>query len=138
MHTPSHALSSYRQIRAAGQVAAAETPYRLVQLLLGGALERLAVAKGHLERREIGPKGEQVSRIAAIIDTLNASLDLEQGGDVARNLRDLYEWATARLIEANLRNDARGFDEVARVLREIKDGWDAIPEAARNRVPATP
>ena len=140
MYNPNQALRSYQQVGAAGQVAAAEDPYRLVQLMLGGAIERLAAARGHLGRGEIAGKGEQVSRAAAIIDSLNASLDMEKGGELARNLHDLYNWCTLRLVEANLKNDDAGFDEVAKVLREIKAGWDAIPESARKPtpVPAAP
>ena len=66
---------------------------------------------------------------APLIDNLNASLDLEQGGEIAANLRELYGYACRRLLEANVRNDAAMLDEVAGLLREIKSAWDALPGA---------
>jgi flagellar protein FliS len=138
MHGPNHALRSYQQVGAAAHVAAAEDPVRLIQLLLTNACERLAAARGHLERGETAPKAEQMSRAVAVIDTLNGLVDLERGGDVARNLRALYDFATERAVLANLRNDARALDDASRVLREIKAGWDALaaqPRAAAGTVP---
>lgn len=134
MYTSNQAMRSYRQVGAASQVAAADDPVKLVQLLLGNAVDRLALARGHLERREIGPKAEQLARVVAIVDTLNALVDLEKGGAIARNLRDLYDYATQRLTIANLRNDVQALDDVARVMRELRAGWDSL--AAMPRVPA--
>jgi flagellar secretion chaperone FliS len=118
-------INAYRATGAAGHVAAAD-PHRLVQLMLEGALDRLAMAKGHMDQGRIGPKAEAVSRAMALVDTLNASLDLDKGGEVAANLRGLYDYATRRLLEANFRNDAAILDEVAGLLKEVKLGWDAI------------
>ncbi len=131
MSTRYQALNSYRQVGAHAQVAAAEDPYRLVQLLLDGALERLAAAHGYLERGEVGRKAEQLSRVVAIVESLNGSLDMGRGGEVAANLRQVYDYATKRLTEANLANDLGGLDEVAGLLREIKTGWDGIAAQAR-------
>lgn len=125
------AVRAYQATGAHTQVAAAD-PHRLVQLLLEGAIDRLAAARGHLEQGRIGPKGEALTRAVAIVDTLNAALDLGGGGEIAANLRRLYDYATRRLTEANLANDAAALDEVAGLLREVKSGWDAIGPAARN------
>lgn len=131
MLNASHALRSYQQVGAHAQVAAAEDPYRLVQLMLESAIERLAAARGHMERKEIAAKGEQLSRALAIVDSLNGSLDMEKGGEVSANLRSLYNYATRRLAEGNMHNDATAIDEVVGLLREIKAGWDGIASAAR-------
>ena len=119
------AVSAYRNVGAHAQVAAAD-PHRLIQLMLGSALERVTAARGHLERGEVARKGEQISKAVTIVGSLSDSLDLAKGGDVASNLQGLYDYMTRRLTEANLRNDAALLDEVAGLLREIKAGWDAI------------
>ena len=128
-HAGSSAAKAYQSAGAHGRVADAD-PHRLVQLLLEGALDRLAIARGHLQAGRIAQKGETLSRAIAIVDSLNAHLDLERGGEIAENLRGLYDYATRRLLEANLRNDAAAIDEVAGLLREVKAGWDAIGAAA--------
>lgn len=131
MYTANQALRSYQQVGAAAQVAAADDPVKLIQLLMAKAVEQLTLARGHMERGEIAPKAEQLSRAVAIIDTLNGLVDLEKGGEIARNLRDLYDYATRRVTYANLRNDARALDEATVVLREIKAGWDGIAAQPR-------
>jgi flagellar protein FliS len=131
MHTSNEALRSYRQVGAAAQVAAADDPVKLIQLLMGRAVDQLMLARGHMERGETAPKAEQLSRAVAIIDTLNGLVDLERGGEIARNLRDLYDYATQRATYANLKNDPRALDEATNVLREIKAGWDGIAAQPR-------
>jgi flagellar protein FliS len=128
-----HALRKYQSVSAHSQVAAAD-PYRLVQLMLDNILQRIAAARGHLERREVARKGEQVSKAIRVISALNASLNMEVGGEVAANLRALYEYCSIRLVKANASNDVAGFEEVARVVRTIKEGWDGIGQEARAAV----
>ena len=106
------------------------SPHRLVQMLFEGALEKIAVAKGHLKRGAIPEKGRHISWAISIIEGLRASLDMERGGEIAGNLNDLYDYMKRRLLEANLASDPALLDEVASLLREIKDAWDAIaPES---------
>jgi flagellar protein FliS len=104
----------------------ASSPHRLVQMLFEGALEKIAVAKGQMERKDTGAKGQHISWAISIIEGLRASLDMEAGGEIARNLNDLYDYMKRRLVEANLSNDMAVLDEVSSLLREIKDAWDAI------------
>ena len=51
---------------------------------------------------------------------------MERGGQVAQNLRALYEYMMNRLTLANVTNDATIVAEVAALVEEIKSGWDQI------------
>lgn len=104
----------------------AGSPHRLVQMLFEGAIEKVAVAKGHLGRGEIPQKGQNISWAISIIEGLRSSLDMDQGGEIAVNLDGLYDYMKRRLVQANMRNDSGMLDEVSSLLREIKDAWDAI------------
>lgn len=108
------------------------TPHRLIQMLLDGALDKLARAKGAMQRREIEAKGNHITSASSIILGLHDSLDLEAGGEMAANLGNLYDYMIRRLMEGHAANDVAALDEVASLLREIKRGWDAIPEEAIN------
>lgn len=103
------------------------TPHALIQMMMGGALDRIASARGCMERGEIAEKGEQIGWAISIIDGLRVSLDKSAGGELAENLDRLYEYMARRLLEANMRNEPAWLDEVAGLLRQIKSAWDAIP-----------
>lgn len=122
---PQALLKEYARVNAHGAAMEA-SPHRLVQMLMAGALDRLARARGHLQRGEVAAKGQQIGLAIAMIDALRASLDADRGGALAGRLAALYEYMERRLLEANLYNDSERLDEVAGLLAEVKAGWDAI------------
>ncbi|MCF6235236.1 MAG: flagellar export chaperone FliS [Gammaproteobacteria bacterium] len=128
-HSP---IDQYMQVNVHGGTSDA-SPHRLIQMLLDGALDRIAVAKGHMARGNIAEKGRYIGLVISIIDGLRISLDKPGGGEIAQNLDDLYEYITRRLAEANLKNDEGMLDEITSLLKEVKEGWDAIPEEFRHQ-----
>ena len=122
------AVSQYSQVGVASGVEAA-SPHRLIQMLMDGAIEKVAKAKGFMERKDIAKKGHHISWAISIIDGLRASLDKKNGGDIADNLDDLYDYMIRRLMRANIENNADLLDEVISLLRSIKNAWDGIPAA---------
>ena len=125
------AAQQYGSVGTEAAVAEAD-PHRLIQLLLETALVRIAAAKDHMQHGEVARKGECISQAMSIMDGLRASLNAEEGGEIAHNLDNLYEYMSHRLLEANVKNDAVRLDEVTRLLGEIKDAWASI---APSRVP---
>jgi flagellar protein FliS len=107
------------------------SPHRLVQMLMEGALEKIAIAKGHMARREYEAKGKHINWAISIINGLRGSLNLEEGGEMAANLDSLYDYMIRRLSEANMNNDVAILDEATSLLLEIKSAWDAMPEALK-------
>lgn len=104
------------------------SPHRLIQMLMEGALEKITIAKGHMQRGNVAEKGRYISWATAIIDGLQMGLDTSVDHEMTRNLSDLYDYMNRRLVFANLRDDTQILDEVASLLKEIKEAWDAIPE----------
>lgn len=123
-------VNQYQQVSAQGGVAASD-PHQLILLLMNGALDAIAVAKGHMSRGEVAGKGANISRAISIIDGLRGSLDHDIGGQMVVNLDELYRYMGQRLLQANIKNSADWLDEVAGLLREIKEAWEQIPMEAR-------
>ena len=123
-------LQQYKQVGLQASVESAD-PHRLIQMLMEGALEKIAKSKQFMMVKNTPEKGRHVSWAISIIDGLRLSLDKEKGGDIAQNLDALYEYMTRRLVLANAQNDSSILDEVTSLLLEVKSGWDAIPEAVR-------
>jgi flagellar protein FliS len=88
-------------------------------------MQRIAIAKGAIQHKDITLKGESISKSIGILGGLRASLDLSQG-EIAVNLDRLYEYMERRLIEANLKNEVAILDEVSGLLKDVKSAWDAI------------
>lgn len=132
----------YGQVAVQSDIAYA-SPHRIIQMLLIGALDKIAAAKGHLVRGDIKQKGAQITWAMSIINGLRMSLDHKDGGEITANLDNLYEYMSRRLLQANVENNVGILDEVSGLLREIKAAWDAIPEEAKAlrpgpEAPATP
>lgn len=126
---PRNAIGKYQQTNAQSDIMDAD-PHRLIQMLLAGALDRLAIARGHMQRGELRKKGEVLGRAMQIVGALQSSLNLEQGGEIAFNLYRLYDYMIRRLNEANRDNSEPAVMEVADLLKEIKAGWDGIRDEA--------
>ena len=91
-----NALRQYGQVGAQSGVESA-SPHWLIQMLMEGALSRIAKAGANIKRREIALKGENISWAISIIEGLRSSLDHSHGGEIAGNLERLYDYMIRRL-----------------------------------------
>ncbi len=123
------AVNEYSQVGVASGVEQA-SPHRLIQMLMDGAIGKVAMAKGFMERNEISQKGAHISWAISIIEGLRASLDKNAGGEIADNLDDLYDYMIRRLIRSNSENNPDLLDEVVSLLRSVKSAWDELPAIA--------
>ena len=121
------AMRQYQNVNTQAQAVDA-SPHRLIQMLMEGGLTRMAQARGAMERGQFAMKGELIGKAIGIIGGLRAGLNLEEGGELAVNLDNLYDYMSRRLLEANLKNSVEPLDEVADLLRNVKSGWDAIAQ----------
>jgi flagellar protein FliS len=103
------------------------SPHRIIQMLIDGAISKVAIARGCIVRNDIPGKSRHITWAIDIISGLRTSLDTEKGGEIAENLNSLYDYMGRRLLESNVSNDPEILDEVTSLLKEIKLGWDSIP-----------
>ncbi|HCT5822121.1 TPA: flagellar export chaperone FliS [Citrobacter sedlakii] len=132
MYTAS-GIKAYAQVGVESAVMSA-SPHQLIEMLFEGANSALVRARLFMQQGEIVAKGEAVSKAINIIDNgLKAGLDLENGGDIAANLSDLYDYMIRRLLLANLRNDSQAIEEVEGLLGNIADAWKQISPKASSQ-----
>ncbi len=120
-------LQAYQRVNTQTSITDAD-PHKLVQLLYNGALERINMAKARMQVKDYEGKGKLISKAIEIIGGLRGFLDFEKGGDLAVRLGALYEYMERTLFEANTQNNVSKLDEVASLLRSVKEGWDGIRE----------
>ena len=126
------AFDGYNAVQVATGVATADN-VKLILMLFDGLLESLAATRGHIMHGNITEKSKSIARCNRIILGLQTSLDFEQGGDLARNLNDLYGYVTRRLVHANANNDLAILDEVRSLMSEIREAWSNLPGLMPNR-----
>lgn len=125
---------AYADIGRHASVEAA-SPHRLIQMLFDGALDRIANAQGHISRGDIAAKGHDIGRAIGIVEGLRMSLDRSFDHPLTANLDQLYDYICRCLLRANLESSPALLTESGNLLRELKTGWDAIPEGYRHGVP---
>ena len=58
-----------------------------------------------------------------ILDELRFSLDHEAGGEIAANLRDLYDYCYETMVKANVEKSGDGLVTVRQIIGELRDAW---------------
>jgi flagellar secretion chaperone FliS len=118
----SNPLKSYTQIAA--QTA---PPGVLILMLFDRALRSLETALTGFEYTDPRKKNETIHnnlrRAVDIIRLLNNSLNLDEGGELAGTLRNLYGYFERRLVNSNFKKHRGGVDEVISHLRPLRDAW---------------
>jgi flagellar secretion chaperone FliS len=138
---------SYRQI--ATQTA---PPGQLVLMLYEGAIRFLELGVAGFSIDDPAECNMAVhnnlQRAIDIIRELNLSLNMEQGGDFAAELRRLYDYFDRRIWESNLQKRPEGVREVIRHLNVLRNAWatmlnrqglapDAVPAPEAGLAPTT-
>jgi flagellar protein FliS len=131
-------LGAYRSVNAYGVVANAD-PHALVLTLFDAILGRLSTARCCIEQGAIARKASLLHSAVTLLGELRGSLDLDKGGELARNLSGLYDYMVRRVLHANLNNDTRALGEVLSLLGEIREAWAAIgPHVRAQTSPGVP
>lgn len=128
MFTPvsMRSANTYRSVGLETAVTGA-SPHQLVGLLFDALQQSLAAAKGAILSGDIAVKSRAIGRVVRILEEgLKAGLDVNKGGELAANLRSLYDYCIFKTTEANMLNDAVLIDEVIRLIEPVADGWSQI------------
>jgi len=115
------AIETYRNNRITTQSRGG-----LIVMLYDGAIKALQRAIAAIGDGDIPLKGEQIGKATDIIIELNSVLDMDAGGEIAQDLRRLYEFMIAHLTEANFQNDQKMLGEVIALLDDLNQSWRAI------------
>ncbi|MDB1123294.1 flagellar export chaperone FliS [Vibrio algarum] len=124
-------LQAYKKVSVDSQLSAA-SPHKVIQMLMAGAIERLVQGKAAMAQGNIAVKGERLGKALDIVISLRTCLSMDEGGDVAQNLDQLYEFMISQISVANMENNPQAIDDVIDILREIKSAWDQIPNEYHN------
>ncbi|MEZ5626057.1 flagellar export chaperone FliS [Denitromonas sp.] len=103
------------------------SPHGLIVMLFNGALLSINLAKAHMVEGKTSAKAESINKAIDIIGSgLRAALNIKEGGELAQNLDDLYEYVVMLLLKANLNNDPAFLDEAYRLLADVGSAWSEL------------
>jgi flagellar protein FliS len=107
------------------QVMAAD-PVTLVAMLYDKAVLSLKAAVQAIHKDKIEVRWKNSHRAREIINHLFMTLDLEKGGEIASNLEALYAYMLQRLLDVDVKNDARAAEEVIELLEPLRASWSEL------------
>ena len=111
---------------------------RLVVLLYEGAVKHLKAATNlfgsddKLKPGDIEQFGIHIQKAQAIITELQVSLDMEKGGDIARNLMSLYVFFNEELMDATISHNKQKIEFVQSKMDELAESWRTIANSTAN------
>ncbi|MCF0242516.1 MAG: flagellar export chaperone FliS [Treponema sp.] len=111
---------------------------KLVVLLYEGAVKQLSQAVNYFEPDgKVLPQNNEkfgicLQKAESIISELEVSLDMEKGGEIAKNLMSLYIFFNEELIQANIRKDREKIESVMKLMKELLDSWRQVAASTAN------
>jgi flagellar protein FliS len=120
---------AYRKVGVETLVLSSD-PHKLVLILFDGAINAIDLGRAHMAAGRTAEKCSALGKAIQIVDDgLCLSVDRKAGGQLAQRLVQLYQFVAMRLLQANLRNDARALDDAGRILSGLRSAWTQIAPA---------
>jgi flagellar secretion chaperone FliS len=124
MYAAHPATAAYKE---AGVLTA--SPAQLVVMLYDGAGRFLRQAAAAMDEGDVARANDRLQRGEAIVQELLDTLDFDQGGEVATNLRDLYLFCLRHLSESRVERSPDKVRQVIRLLHELRGSWAELAAA---------
>ena len=112
-------------------------PLQLVVIMYDAAVQALQEAVEHLKSKDIAARSRSLNKTVAILTELQASLDLEVGGDIGVSLDRLYTYMKQRIFRANVDQTAEPLVEVAALLANLRSAWCEVARQSGGNVPTS-
>jgi flagellar protein FliS len=107
---------------------------RLIIILYEGAIKFIREAIKAQELGDIPSKAASINRALDIITELNQSLNMQEGGEIAINLRRIYKFWNDHLLKAKVSRDGAGLVDVEGMMVSLAQAWQVVcqdPDATK-------
>lgn len=95
----------------------------ILLMLYDGAVRFLHKAKEGFAEKNIEKQHNNIVKVQNIITEFESTLDMEAGGEFAKNLFNLYEFMSAQLLIANVKKNEQALDIVIKHMTSLRDTW---------------
>ena len=123
-------MSTYSNYQNAYKKASVNTldQNKLIIMLYDGAIKNANFAVQYMESGEIEKVHDSLIKTKNIVTELLATLNMDQGGEIAKNLKSLYSYMFSQLVEANMEKKSEPVLSVIDLLKELRGAWVQIRE----------
>lgn len=117
------AIDQYKNVNANSA-----SPHRLIQLLLETYLTRIDESIQAIKNNDVNSKNKAINKAISILGGLEESLNMDDGGDIAENLKSIYTYSRNQVMQACVDGNVDHLIETKNLIITIKEAWDKIPE----------
>ncbi len=127
-------MSNYGNYQNAYKKASVNTldQTKLIIMLYDGAIKNASFAVEHIKSGQIEKVHDCLIKTKNIVTELMATLNMDRGGDIAKNLQSLYSYMFSQLIEANMNKKTEPVVIVIDLLKELRAAWTQINSKKKN------
>lgn len=97
---------------------------QLLLMLLDGSVKFAKIARQAILDNDIMKAHENIIKTQNIYYELMTSLDVNQGGDWAKNMMGIYSFIVEKLVESNMKKDIKVLDEIIPLIEDVRDTWN--------------
>jgi flagellar protein FliS len=117
-------MKPQRGVGAYNQVAVGTADQKdLILICYDEALRSLQVGKECYLRKEFEEKARRFIRAQGFISELLCSLNMQAGGEIARNLSAIYKFCLQHIVQGDVSGNMRAIDDIIKMLSELRSAW---------------
>lgn len=120
------------QATAMNQQTETQGPDRvqIITMLYDGTINFIQKAREKMEVGDSVGKSHFIKKTSAIVRELANSLNMD-GGEIAVNLRNLYDFVLESLIKAEISNNMDALNDAEKVMEILRGSWREMQEAGQ-------
>ena len=111
---------------------------KLIIMMYEGAIKFIEEALKGIRNKDIGARGYYLSRADKIVAELNLTLDIQKGGEVAKNLSRLYTFIRQQILVSNCKGEEKPLIDTLEILVDLKGAWNQIVKGSVANKPTLP
>jgi len=106
-------------------------PVRLVIMLYDKAISSLETALELMDSPSEDfdlkeKKYQAMGKALEIINVLDATLNMEKGGEIAKNLREIYTALMDELTSQMFKEDPAKLERIINILKGLRESWEEV------------
>ncbi len=111
----------YQQYKKTSVLSASKE--QILLMLYEGAIKFTKLAIQATEQKKVAERGQNILRAFDIVMELNATLDHKVGGELSKQLEQLYTFMMEQYTKANIKADAEPLKANVKILENLYEGW---------------